>query len=336
MARLYVLGGRQRNLLLKSEKEWNLYEAALILEIDTESKEVRARVEYKTPLEASAGENASVVFKSGTLAGDLLYACTSTEVLVFGLPEFRRTAYVSLPCFNDLHHVTPSSDGALLAANTGLDMVVKFTCRGELLDAWNVLQESPWSRFSASTDYRKVETTKPHRSHPNYVFELGGQLWVTRFRQCDAICLSDDGKRIAIPAQFPHDGLLHGEQIYFTSVDGKVVTADSRTLKVERIVDLQEISGGESLLGWCRGLLVVDTNRVWVGFTRIRKTRFHENILWLRNVVREGMKEKPTHIALYDLSRRLCLEEFDLEAHGMNIVFSIFPAATRAEKLFPH
>ena len=46
-----------------------------------------------------------------------------------------------------------------------------------------------------------------------------------------------------------------------------------------------------------------------------------------RNVFQPGMSEKPTHIALYDLVEERCLEEFDLEAHGMNIIFSIFPAA---------
>lgn len=328
MARLYVLGARQRNLLLKKEREWNLYESALILQIDTETKAVVTCVEYKTPREARASENSSVVFKSGTLVDNVLYACTSTEVLIFEVPEFRRVGYISLPCFNDMHHVAPSSDGELLAANTGLDMVVKFTRQGKLLDVWNVLQEPPWSRFSSSVDYRKVETTKPHSSHPNFVFELDGQLWVTRFRQRDAICLNGSGKRIDIPAQFPHDGFLHGERIYFTSVDGRIVIANSRTLQVERIVDLQRIEGRSSLLGWCRGLLLADSTRVWVGFTRIRKTRFQENVLWVRNVIHEGAKEKPTHIALYDLENERCLEEFDLEACGMNIVFSIFPVPT--------
>lgn len=325
MASLYVLGARQRNLLIRNEKEWNLYEAALILQIDTKAKSVITVVEYKSPLEARPSEDASMIFKSGTLVGDVLYACTSTEVLIFRLPEFQRIGYLSLPCFNDLHHVTPSTNGALLIANTGLDMVVKVTRQGELRDAWDVLREPLWTRFSPAIDYRKVDTTKPHKSHPNFVFELDGQLWVTRFRQRDAFCL-DSGERIDIPTQFPHDGVLHGEYIYFTSVDGKVVIVNSCTRQVERIVDLQRIEGEKSLLGWCRGLLLIDSSRIWVGFTRIRKTRFRENILWLRNVFHEGMQEKPTHIALYDLANEQCLEEFDLEACGMNIVFSIFPA----------
>jgi hypothetical protein len=38
------------------------------------------------------------------------------------------------------------------------------------------------------------------------------------------------------------------------------------------------------------------------------------------------MSEKPTHITLYDIVNNRRIQEFDLEAHGMNLVFSIFPA----------
>ena len=326
MARLYVLGARQRDLFLRHEEEWNLYEAALILQLDTESGAVRTCVEYRTPPEARASENSSVVFKSGTLAGDILYVCTSTEVLIFKLPEFQRIDYISLPCFNDLHHVAPTSDGNLAAAITGLDMVAKFNRNGELLAEWSVMPEAPWSRFSRTTDYRKVETTKPHKSHPNFVFELNDELWVTRFRQRDAICLNDPTRRIDIAVQSPHDGLLFNEKLFFTSVDGRVILADPGSLQVEKVIDLKQIDGRDALLGWCRGLLPVDETKVWVGFTRIRKTRFRENVLWVRSVLREGMREKPTHITLYDIVNMRSIEEFDLEAHGMNIVFSIFPA----------
>jgi hypothetical protein len=331
MASLFVLGARQRNLLFREEAEWDLYEAALILKLDTKSGAVHTCVEYKTPPEARAGEYSSTVFKSGTLVGDVLYTCTSTEVLVFELPDFTRIGYVSLPCFNDLHHVAPASDGSWLAAVTGLDMVVKFTPEGEVLTGWTVLPEPLWSRFSQATDYRKVASTKPHKSHPNFVFELDGEIWATRFRQRDAICLNDPTKRIDIAVQSPHDGLVCGERIYFTSVDGRVIIANRRNLQVEKIVDLKEINGQQTLLGWCRGLLPVDERQVWVGFTRIRKTRFRENVLWVRNVFREGMREKPTHIALYDLVEMRCVEEFDLESHGMNIVFSIFPVSREPE-----
>src|SRR5437667_1326690 len=330
MAHLYLLGARQRKLLLKGEEEWNLYEAALILRLDTDTGAVQTCVEYKAPAEARAHEHSSVVFKAGAIIGNTLYACTSTEVLIFKLPEFTQIGYVSLPCFNDVHHVAPSSDGNLLVASTGLDIVIKVTPQGKILEEWTVLDEPLWSRFSRTVDYRRVESTKPHKSHPNFVFEFDGEVWVTRFRQRDAICLTDRAKRIDIAIQSPHDGLVCGDRIYFTTVDGRVIIANRHTLKVDEAVDLKQIDGQEALLGWCRGLLPVTEGQIWVGFTRVRYTEFKENVLWVKNIFREGMSRKPTHISLYDIMEKRCLQGFNLEPHKMNIIFSIFPAVGEA------
>lgn len=328
MRSLYVLGARQRNEIFKKSQEQNLYESALILKVDLDTERVTTCIEYETPREVCALENSSSIFKSASLRGNTLYCCTSTEIIIFELPEFRKTGYISLPCFNDVHHVTPVSDGNLVVVSTGLDMVFKITPGGEVLHEWTVLDEPMWSRFLRHVDYRKVETTKPHEAHPNFAFELEGELWVTRFIQRDAICLTKPGARIDIAIQKPHDGLVAGDRIYFTTVDGRLVIVNRRTLEVDEVVNLNSSDGEQKvLLGWCRGLHLVDARHVWVGFTRIRKTRFVENVLWVRNLMKNGAAhEKPTHISLYDPVEKKCLREIDLEPHGMNIVFSILPA----------
>jgi hypothetical protein len=300
-----------------------MYEKALVVELDTETKQSNVRLEYESPPDVRA-DDSSILFKTGTLDSNKLYLCTSTEVLVYQLPGFNLTDYVSLPCFNDLHHVCPRAGGDLLVANTGLDMVVEISRQGESLREWAVLGGDPWQRFSKQTDYRKVATTKPHQSHPNFVFELGGEIWVTRAWQSDAVCLTRPGGRIAIGIERVHDGHLFGDKIYFTTVNGNLVIVDRDSLQVERIVDLKTIDNPErALLGWCRGLLVVDQSRVWVGFTRVRKTKFQENINWVKHVFHDV--EKPTHISLYDIEQLRCLQEIDLECSGLNVLFSIFP-----------
>jgi hypothetical protein len=326
MPRLYILGGKQRDLLFRQGEEWNLYESALLLEVDTDSGVIRTRVEYETPIEARPDERSSSLFKSGTLSGDRIYACTSTEVLVYALPGFERLNYVTLPCFNDLHHVTPARDGTLLVANTGLDMVVRISADGRVLEEWDVLQEPKWQRFSRDVDYRKIASTKPHRSHPNFVFELGSEVWVTRFDQRDAICLTDPQRRIDISVESPHDGIVYGGNIYFTVVDGRLVVANAATHTVESIVDLKLLDDPDAILGWCRGVLPISDERAWVGFSRIRKTRLEKNVLWVKRIFREGMIARPTHIALYDIPAMRRLQEIDVESYGMNVVFSILPA----------
>jgi hypothetical protein len=61
-----------------------------------------------------------------------------------------------------------------------------------------------------------------------------------------------------------------------------------------------------------------------VGFTRVRKTKFKENVLWIKHAFRDT--ERSTHIALYDIVDRKCLQEIDLEQYGMSVIFGIYNA----------
>jgi len=328
MSRLYILGGKQRNPELRETEEWRWYESAIIAEVDTTDGDIQTRVEYRTPAAACAGDDASINFHAGILVANELYTCTRTEVLCYSVPDFSLIRYLSLPCFNDLHHVTRASDGNLLIANTGLEMVLKITAHGRVLAQWSALGGDPWARFSPAIDYRRVASTKPHASHPNFVFELDGEIWATRFHQRDAVCLNRPHRRIDLAGEFPHDGLIVGPRIYFTAVDGKIVIVDRESLRLQGVVDLRAIQDrdGVKLPAWCRGILPVDDRRIWVGFTRIRKTKFQENVRWLKQTFREGTIAKPTHIALFDVQENKCLQEIDLERHGINAVYGILPA----------
>jgi hypothetical protein len=37
-------------------------------------------------------------------------------------------------------------------------------------------------------------------------------------------------------------------------------------------------------------------------------------------------RHRPTHVALYDLERRTCEQEIELEPHGIGVIFSLLPA----------
>ncbi|HEY2932974.1 MAG TPA: hypothetical protein VGK99_14615 [Acidobacteriota bacterium] len=228
MNKLYVTGGRQRKRLLKPDDEWTLYEKAVVLRVDPETTKAEIAVQYQTPPEACADENPSILFKSGTICSGRLYVVTATEVLIYNLPGFEQAGYVSIPCFNDLHHVSPTPEGNLAVVSTGLDLVVETALDSTVLREWDVLGGDTWKRFSRQTDYRKVPTTKPHMSHPNFVFYIGSELWVTRLMQRDAICLTRPGPRVSIDAEKPHDGVRYRDRIYFTTVDGKIVIASAR------------------------------------------------------------------------------------------------------------
>lgn len=323
----YVVGGRQRPPAFR-RPEWKQYDQAVILFVDPITSCIEQVAEYVSMPEACPwDQQPSILFKAGTRIGDLLYACTSTEVLVYSLPSFEPLHYISHPYFNDVHHVTVTQNGELVVVNTGLDMVmVMSVSSGEVLAEYNVCNEPTWDRFSRTEDYRKVLSTRPHKSHPNYAFFLDKDLWVTRFEDKDAICLSKPGERIEIGENHPHDGMVRYGKLYFTTVDGRILIVDVNTKRLERTIDLNRITKRPKALGWCRALEVLQPGIVVVGFTKLRRTKFHERLIWVKE--RFGgdlLLSEPTRIAAYDLDREVLLWEIPLDgdACGLNTIFSI-------------
>ena len=318
LEKLYVVGAQQKNDVLK---DWQQYKKGIILEVDPKHQSAVKRVEYVSPANVCPENNPSISFTAATVMNNLLYVGTQTEILVYSLPAFNKTAYLSLPCFNDIHHVRPTKDGHLLVANTGLDTVLTVSLEGEIVNEWNVLGKKTWERFSKTVDYRKVPTTKPHESHPNYVFTIGNEIWVTRCLQKDAVCLTKPGQRINIGRQLVHDGVLFGDKIYFTQVDGHIVVADCHHHQVLNVYDLNQMTNTTHPLGWCRGLHILNEDQVIVGFTRVRPQRkmtAEGKAEW-----RGGYGVLPTRIACYDLKLGSLLWEQPLERDNMNAIYSI-------------
>src|SRR6266568_3903970 len=156
MSDIYGVGGQVRQNVFRTLEEWQSCDKGRIIRLDLRTKQSISCVEYVSPPEVRPEDTSAILFKSAYLAGNTLYACTSTEVLTYELPDFRPVCYVSLPCFNDVHHVCPTDRGTLAVAITGLDMVIEMTTAGEVIREWNVLGEDPWARFSREIDYRKV------------------------------------------------------------------------------------------------------------------------------------------------------------------------------------
>lgn len=320
---LLLTGGEQRRprTITAGAGHWYKYARGRLLRVDPAAGTVDDVMSYESPPEVVADEEPAVLFKQGTLDGDRLYMTTQTEVIVYRYPELEVEHYISLPRFNDVHHVRPTNSNTLLVVNTGLDQVLELDYDGTVLKEWNSLGKDPWERFDRDIDYRKVSSTKPYESHPNHVFTIDDEIFVTRFKQKDAVSVEDPTRRIEIGVERVHDGVEFGDHIYFTAVNGHVAVVDKATLKVEELVDLSEIEPSNRLLGWCRGIAPDDTG-VWVGFSRLRPTAVRENIAWVKSGFRKSM---PTHIARYNLESRTLEQRIELEDHNFNAVFSIFP-----------
>jgi hypothetical protein len=319
---ILVVGGKQRGkrALRAGGGSWYKYEQALAIRVDTTTGDIAVEHEYVSPPDVTAVEEPAILYKQGTLVGDRLYQTTQTEVLVYSYPSWQLEHYISLPRFNDVHHVRPTQWGTLLVVNTGLDQVVELDLAGAVLSEWNVEHKDPWHRHDPSVDYRRESTTKPYDAHPNHVFTIGEEVWATRFKHKDAVSLTNPGRQSQIGAERVHDGVVVGDKIYFTTVNGHIAVVDAETLEVEEMIDLREIDSETPLLGWCRGI-GFEGDHMWVGFSRLRPTKSRENIAW----VKDGFKRQlGTHIARYDLTKRSLEQRIDLEPAGLNAVFSIY------------
>jgi hypothetical protein len=321
---LYVVGGRQKRH--RVDGEWQQYEAALVVRVDLDTREAEPLVEYRSPPGACPTVEPSFTFKAGAAADGLLYVCTQTELLWYKLPDLVLDGYLSLPFFNDLHHVVPSSRGTLLVAVTGLDAVAEVTREGEVVSEWTVVDTPIWDRFSPTTDYRLVPSTQPHLAHPNFVFEIGADIWTSRCDNRDAICLTDPGQpSIDVGIEAIHDGVWWNGQLCFTTVNGRLALADPDTKQVVRVIDLERISRKRQILGWCRGVTPLDEHRAAVAFTRIRSTRQADKLSWVTTAV-ATMKDArfgPTRVAIFDIAADVLDEEIPLEHIGMNAIFSM-------------
>jgi hypothetical protein len=315
---LYLTGGRQRP---RKSDDWNAYDLAMILRVE-DSGSITKAVEYVSPPEACPSDETSINFKSATITKDRLYITTNTEIMIYRLPAFERVGYLSLPWFNDVHYMCPGRTGNLFVVSTGLDMLGEITPDGKMVREWSSLGEDIWERFSREIDYRKVATTKPHRSHPNFVIETDDDVWITRLQQKDVYCLTQPERRIEFSG-YPHDGVRWNGKLYFTTVNGYVHVLDEKTMTLEQTHNVNEINHENVSLGWMRGILPVSEHQFWLGFTRLRATKFRDNISWLKH----GMKQfyLPTRIALVDVQKKTVLREMNLEPHGIHAVFSILP-----------
>ena len=320
---LLITGGKQRGDAVW-HKEFRHYEKAMLARLDLATGKVTSVYEHVTPPHLCAEGSPSIVFKSATLTADRLYLSTETEVLILGWPDLKLIYHLTHPSFNDVHHVTPHGED-LYVVSTGLDMVVRFDRNYQAVEFLPVLDEAPWSRFSPQTDWRRVASTKPHKAHPNFLFFLDDEPWVTRCECRDAVKLRDFNQRIHVGVERVHDGNVRQDQVEFTTVDGHVVYADARTHQVTRVVPLAPMVRSDSMLGWCRGLHQ-EGALTYVGFSRLRPTRLFQNLRWLKHQIteREAPREfLPTRVSAFDLQAGRLVRDYSLEEAEMAAVFSI-------------
>lgn len=300
-----------------------LYREALLVELDTRSGSCTVRLRWRSDAPGSPWDPQRVghCFKGARWDGDSLLLCTEREILRVAPGGWRVLDVLTHPWFNDLHDVA-RIQGRLHVVSTGLDTLLVLNDAGELVQHWPLGRRRP----ERGQDYR-ARSTKPHEVHPNHVFEAEGRVWITRFHPCDAVAVGEPGVRLPI-GRPPHDGCLHQGRVWFTTVDGHLVSVAPGRRAVDRILALPREASEP--LGWCRGLHL-EGNVAWVGFSRLRATRSRRHLARLRGWWRGHpvATDLPTRIGAYELSTGRARGAWSTEDVGLHAVFSVLPGPVR-------
>jgi hypothetical protein len=266
-------------------------------------------------------------FTAAHLEDDKLYVGSPTQGFVYSYPSFQKLLELNSPYLNDVHHVFPLND-KIYAVSTGLDAVVRFDLEGRFEEIISVTDKEVFEKFDPKTDYRLIPSTKPHSAHPNFLFQLKGDLYVTRFIQKDAVCVEDNGKTIDINLERPHDGHVTEFGICFTTVDGHVVIVDVNDTSKKQVYDLNAVDKRNKPLGWCRGVLV-QKDVMYVAFSALRPTSIESNLRWVKNKLKGGgvpQAPLPSRIAKYTYPNLELIDEFEIPEGFTNVIFSVLKA----------
>lgn len=273
-------------------------------------------------------EHPNLEFTVGAVDKDNLWLAMDTEIRLYTYPQLQLIKTFSHPCFHNIHSVAIHDD-ELYVTSTGIDLVLVLDkYNGAIKQYFNVEGKPIWHRYSQTTDYRKVHSTRPHDSHPNYVFWIDEQPWVTRCTQEDAVLLSDVSKRIDISGPDKvisvHDGIVHGDYVYFTSVDSCIVIADTKTYQVVETFNLSNLKGYGGLRGWCRGLYI-SGDIFYVGFSRLRKTRRLDKIEWVSRLINRGKTIEDCSVLGINMSTKEIIADYIIPTGMLDAIYTILP-----------
>lgn len=308
--------------------EGKYYGCARLLRLDTSTGEVETLISIDTGNENTPNQHPNLEFTVGDVENGRLWLSMDTEIRCYAYPSLRLERVYSHPSFHNIHSVAVRED-RLYVTSTGLDMVVVLDkSDGRILEYLNAEGKPIWHRFSQDTDYRKVYSTRPHDCHPNYVFWIDGEPWVTRCTQEDAVNLRDVTQRIDVSGKrrsiSVHDGVTLDGKIYFTTVDGAVVIVDAARRAVVDVVDLSELQGFVGLRGWCRGMYLDDTI-AYIGFTRLRQTKRQERLAWIRRMLDRGHPVEACSVLAVDLAKRKILADYRIPLGMLDAIYGVLP-----------
>jgi hypothetical protein len=243
-------------------------------------------------------------FAGGSLGADgTVYAACHAAVVRVDPFRATVTGVLHQPCMNDLHHVA-ALDDRLYVSNTGLGAVDVLGLDGTFLGShallpawanarriggedfpleappirpgWTGSPPAPWPATGEDDGYHANDRRSapfhrlkvPDHLHVNHVAKVGDRLLATCFADGTLRDLRTFEVVARIPDAYLHDGMVHGDALWLTAINGTLIELDKCTFVERR--RLSVFATGH--FGWCRGLAVTGEHLL-VGLTEVRRGR---------------------------------------------------------------
>jgi hypothetical protein len=318
-----VSGGLSRDYRIKL-KSGQIHKKAVLAVVNWDEKKIVKSMNYSSPPEHCPEVYPSIRFTAMSFNDDKIILPTGTEVLFVDKSKLEIERCISNKYFNDVHFARIIDD-ELAVVSTGLERIVFLDLKTENIKRIIKPGNMDFKEVDETIDYRKINSTSPHLVHPNYLINDINNIYITRFAQKDIVDLNNPNVSFPVAEERIHDGKIIGGKIYFTSVDGNVIILDLRTKKILKKIDLWKIDERKGLLGWCRGIEVID-NFAYVVFSQFRKTKLLANIKWAMDKV-PGNKFlnvlAPTRICKYNLDTEQKIDELIIDSSAIDTIFDI-------------
>jgi hypothetical protein len=213
--------------------------------------------------------------------GEFLYAGSWNAIYEIRKSDFELARIISNPLMNDMHGIL-ADEKYLITLLTGKDTVVINDYNGDVIDHFTIANDLSVYKDESieKIDWRFL--SKQYRGatgiwHFNYVQRFGDEIWLTS-RNLNAFIVVNMKTRKSwircMNQKTPvllHDGLRHGDEYFFTSIDGKIIIAsdaDKSLVNVrEKVAEIGKFSRDmvcelirldETEFGrepnWCRGI----------------------------------------------------------------------------------
>ena len=302
---------------------------AVLLILDAETGAILHKAEYHPPDELHS-EGQKIQFTGSCFIDGSYYVCSHNEILVYDAwPPREPSRRITIKGFNDLHHCFPWKDG-LAVSNTGLETVDYVSLDGELIERYDLLKGVDGARtIDESVDYRLIPDTKPHLRHGIHIFELDGELWSSQLSTSDAACAADTSKRIEMEVGMPHDGIVMGEKLVFTTTNGHLVMFDLANNMKREAVHLTNMNPEFKQLGWCRGVCEVPGHpgEYFVMFSALRRSKWKDFGYWIK--YQHAMPK--SHLGRYDIANGRYISHTEI---GEGVGYQLFQIDALPEDLW--